>query len=201
MTTRHRRLTPEELSGPQRSLYEAITGGDRASGVQHFPLTAADGSLHGPFGIMLHSPEVGMALQELGARLRFRSDLTARVREAVILMVARATGSDFEWWAHARVARAVGLTDEELTLLAQGRFTGENPVEAAAVAFCVGLLESSTVSDADYEAATSILSERQVVDLTVLVGYYRTLAQLMAVFGVDAPADEPVPGATGKSSD
>lgn len=57
------------------------------------------------------------------------------------------------------------------------------------------------MSDADYEAATSILSERQVVDLTVLVGYYRTLAQLMAVFGVDAPADEPVPGATGKSSD
>ena len=56
MTDRLRRLTPDELDGQQRSVYDSIAGGDRAKGVQHFPLTAEDGSLNGPFGVMLYAP-------------------------------------------------------------------------------------------------------------------------------------------------
>ncbi len=192
MSDRLRRLTPGELNDEQRAVYEAIAGGDRAKGVQHFPLTDSDGSLNGPFGVMLHAPGIGAVLQDLGSCIRFRTDLSARVREIAILQVAQATGSAFEWWAHERVGRAVGLTDDELMQLSLGSFTSSDPQEDAAARFCANLLTSAVVTDGEYDQATSDLTAEQLIDLTVLVGYYRTLAQLMEVFAVGVPDSSPV---------
>lgn len=187
MSERLPRLLPEQLDPSQRAIYDAIAGGDRARGVQHFPLTAPDGSLHGPFGVMLHAPSVGMALQQLGADIRYRTDLTPRVREIVILQVAHAVGSTFEWWAHERVGRAVGLTADEITKLALGSFTSEDALESAAATLSLNLVSSGTVSAAEFAAASAVLSTAQMIELTVLVGYYRTLAQLMDVFDIGVP--------------
>lgn len=189
MTARLAALTPEQLDESQRAIYEAVAGGDRARGTQHFPLTTADGSLNGPFGVMLHAPSVGMTLQQLGADIRFRTDLTSRIREIAILEVAHAVGSHFEWWAHERVGRAVGLTDDEITNLSLGSFSTDDPLESAAAALCRNLLGSSVVTDAEYEAAAAVLSAAQLIELTVLVGYYRTLAQLMEVFAIGVPEE------------
>ena len=68
MAQRIRPLTPGELSPDQSALYAAITGGPRARGPQHFALTSDDGSLRGPFDVMLRSPAVGTA--PAGARRR-----------------------------------------------------------------------------------------------------------------------------------
>lgn len=193
MSERLRRLTPADLDQDQQAVYDGIAGGDRAKGVQHFPLTQSDGSLNGPFGIMLHAPGVGVALQELGATIRYRTSMTARVREIAILQVAKAMASRFEWWAHERVGRAVGLTDEELMSLSLGVFRSDDPVEAAAAQFCAQLLGSGHLSDDEYDAVASALGEQQLIELTTLVGYYRTLAQLMTVFAVDVPEEEQEP--------
>lgn len=189
MSERLRRLTPADLDEAQRAVYEAIAGGDRAKGTQHFPLKADDGSLNGPFGVMLHAPGLGMTLQQLGADIRFRTDLPLRLREIVILQVAHAVGSPFEWWAHERVGRAAGLTEVELMQLSLGSFQSDDEHESAAFAFCAVLLSSSTVSDAEFAAASSVLSTSQMIDLTVLVGYYRTLAQMMEVFAIGTPTE------------
>jgi 4-carboxymuconolactone decarboxylase len=74
------RLTPERLDQEQQAVYAAIAGGPRAAGPQAFPLTGADGSLNGPFGVMLHAPSVGAPLQDLGSAIRYRTGLSARVR-------------------------------------------------------------------------------------------------------------------------
>jgi 4-carboxymuconolactone decarboxylase len=187
------RLTPDQLNDDQKAVYDGIAGGDRARGVQHFPLTAEDGSLNGPFGVMLHAPGVGAVLQELGATIRFRTDLTARIREIAILQVAQAVGSKFEWWAHERVGRAVGLTEVELMRLSIGAFKSEDQIENACAKFCTNLLSSSVVTDEEFDEASSVLSVQQMIDLTVLVGYYRTLAQLMSVFDVGPPEGEQTP--------
>ncbi|WP_342661754.1 hypothetical protein Rruber_05581 (plasmid) [Rhodococcus ruber] len=196
-TERLRRLTPNDLDDAQRAVYELIAGGDRAKGTQHFPLVAEDGSLHGPFGVMVHAPGVGAVLQELGAAIRFRTSLSARIREIAILQVAQAMGSEFEWWAHERVGRAVGLTDDELLHLSMGGFGSDDPVENAAAVFCANLLSSNVVTDAEFARAESHLSVEQMINLTVLVGYYRTLAQLMAVFAIGVPGRKPADPSAG----
>ncbi|GAA1143101.1 carboxymuconolactone decarboxylase family protein [Nocardioides aquiterrae] len=190
MSARLHSLKPGELDADQQALYDSIAGGDRAKGTQHFPLRAPDGSLNGPFGVMLHAPGVSTSLQELGATIRYRTSLTARVREIAILMVARAVQSDFEWWAHERVARAVGLTDVELQALAASQFTSADPAEQAAADLCAGLLSGKPFEDAAYAELVARLGVTAIIEVTTLVGYYRTLADLMRTFDVGVPDTE-----------
>lgn len=181
------KLVPEEMDEAQRAVYDGIAGGDRAKGTQHFPLTDADGALNGPFGIMLHAPAVGSPLQELGSAIRFRTELTARVREIAILQVAQSTGCSFEWWAHERVGRSVGLTKEEFTAIAVGSFSSADEQEQTCYEVVANLLESSVITDEEFKRASDVLERRILIELVVLVGYYRTLAQAMAMFDVGVP--------------
>ncbi|HEY0641913.1 MAG TPA: carboxymuconolactone decarboxylase family protein [Nocardioides sp.] len=186
-------LTPAELTADQRAVHDAIASGPRAAGPQHFPLVDASGALTGPFGVMVHEPALGAPLQELGSALRYATGLTDRVREVAILAVAAATGSAFETYAHTRVGRAAGLSDDELRALAAQAFTSTDPAEQAAYDLCRRLLEDrSRLTDAEYADLVEALGTRTLTELVVLVGYYRTLAQLLDVFDVGVP-EEPGP--------
>jgi 4-carboxymuconolactone decarboxylase len=184
------RLTEAELTEEQLGLYRAITSGPRATGPQLFELRDEHGALNGPFGVMLHAPSLGGPLQELGAAVRYRTRLSDRCREVAILATATATGSEFERYAHEPIGLAAGLTAPELAALRDGTFTSADPTEAAAYAVCRRLLDADPRqpwSDEEYTAAADPLGPERLLELTVLVGYYRTLAQLMHVFAVGAP--------------
>lgn len=185
--TRLVNLTPQDLRTDQREVYDSIVGGPRASGRQLFELAAPNGSLNGPFGVMVQAPSVGLQLQELGTAIRYRTSMTDRAREIAILLVAVATDSDFEWYAHERVGRAVGITDAELQAMRAGTFTSDDPAEAAIAQFSSVLLAGDPVDEDRYSTLVETLGETQLVEVATLVGYYRTLAQLMDVFAIVAP--------------
>jgi 4-carboxymuconolactone decarboxylase len=181
------RLVESELDEAQREVYRAIAGGPRASGPQLFALQDDRGALNGPFGLMLHVPELGLPLQELGSAIRYRTGLTDRCREIAILKVALSCASDFEWYAHERVALAVGMTAAELADLRNAVFRPSDPAEAAVVELCDLLLEGEDVDDERYRRLAGALGAERLFEVVVLVGYYRTLAALMDLFAVGAP--------------
>jgi alkylhydroperoxidase family enzyme len=185
-------LRPDELSEEQRDVYEAIVGGPRPGSV--FSFVDAEGRLLGPFNAMLYSPAVGDPLQELGAALRFRTSFTKREREIATLVVAAARRSEYEWYAHERIARGAGLTDAELTALR----TGADPVLPDARERIVHEAARALAADGDLSApmfaeATASLGRAAVVELVTLVGYYSALALQLRVFRVGVPDGETPP--------
>jgi len=186
--TRLSNPTPEQLDPAQRALYDEIAGGPRAAGPQLFELLDRQGRLNGPFGVMLHSPAVGSALQALGAAVRYRSVLSDRVRELAILAVAAHWDSDFERYAHVPLARHAGLTEMEVAaLLAGEQVPFEDAVERAVLRVVRALLRASDLTDEEYAAGRDAIGEQGLVELTTLVGYYATLALQLRVFRVGAP--------------
>jgi 4-carboxymuconolactone decarboxylase len=182
-------LPPERLDAAQRALYDEITGGPRASGPQLFELVDRQGRLNGPFGIMLHSPPVGGALQAVGAAVRYSSVLPDRVREAAILAVAAHWDSDFERYSHVPLALHAGLGETEVAaLLAGSDVPLEDPVERAALRVVRALLQTSDLTDDEYAAGREAIGEQGMVELTTLVGYYATLALQLRVFRVGVPS-------------
>lgn len=174
---------PSALDPDQSALYEAITGGPRANGPQHFALTAGDGSLRGPFDAFLLSPQVGEALQQLGAAIRYRSALTDRAREIAILLVAARWTSAFEREAHEAVARAIGIEDAVLRDLRAEAVSTLDGDEALVARTVLALLDGDLDDDL-WESTASRLGEPVVFELTTLVGYYSTLALQLRVFRV-----------------
>jgi 4-carboxymuconolactone decarboxylase len=195
-----RRLVPGELDDRQRSLYDAIAGGPRAAGPQHFRLVDAQGALEGPFNAFLLRPEVGDPLQALGGAIRYATSFDDRAREIAILVVAATWRSDFEQHAHEAIGRAAGLTDAELAAVRAGgaadtRVEWPDPRDLVLVRVVRALAEDGDLDDDLYAVAVETFGEATLFELTTLVGYYATLALQLRVFRVPSPGSpaDPTP--------
>ena len=164
----------------------------RGQGPRAVPLASGAGGLAGPFNAMLYAPPVGHALQELGAAIRFRSELPPRIREMAILAVAQVWDSAYERASHEPIGREAGLTDEEIEALRGGAdpgFADKQEQAAYAVLRALTGLDPNTadLDDEEYGTAVAALGERALVELSTLVGYYATLALQLRIFRVPAP--------------
>ncbi|MFN9618253.1 MAG: carboxymuconolactone decarboxylase family protein [Synechococcaceae cyanobacterium] len=162
-------LPPEQRSEAQRQAAAALEAGPR-------------GRLEGPFIPLLRSPELMDRLQETGAYLRFASALPERLREFVILLVARRWSQPVEWAIHCPLALAAGLDSAILHAVAEGRRPAALP-EAEAIAYAVWdeLDRYRSLSDATYSRTLQLLGEAGLIDLIALIGYYSLLAMVMNV--------------------
>lgn len=180
-------LPPDNLNPEQRALYDSIAGGDRAKDAS-FPLTDESGALVGPFNVLLYSPGVGDVIQQLGAALRFHTELSAPVRELAILVVATYHDCEFERWAHESIAKRVGLTDDQIAALRAGtRPELEADDLIAAYEVCRSILHDKSIEDDVYGRALEALGQERLVELIMVVGYYGLLAQLMGAFEIGPP--------------
>jgi 4-carboxymuconolactone decarboxylase len=181
-------LPPASLDDAQVTLYDVIARGRRSGGESQFLLTNEDGSLTGPFNAMLYAPQLGHALQAVGEVIRFESSIPRRGRELAILTVASHWCSDFEWYAHEAAARGLGVADTVLIALLDGVPPPlDDPIDAAIHDYCVALLRRESIDEQRYRQTVAVLGESTMVELTVLVGYYTTLAMLLEVFQVGVP--------------
>jgi 4-carboxymuconolactone decarboxylase len=182
------KLEPSELDPAQRDLYQAIAGGRRAAGPQLFTLVDEGGRLEGPFNAFLLQPAVGTALQALGAAVRYDTRLDGRVREIAILVVAAHWDSEFEWYAHAAIARSLGLDDADLSGLRVGRFDTLSEGEQLAARTAGALVATQDLDDASYDEFVARFGPAAMFELLTLVGYYSALALQLRVFRVRAPS-------------
>src|SRR6185503_10302862 len=91
---RLRLLTRDELTEQQREYYDHLMAGPRPKSA----IVDEQGRLIGGFNSRLLDPVVGMAIQELGAALRFNTPaLSDRQREIAILETVRHERCEYEW--------------------------------------------------------------------------------------------------------
>lgn len=175
-------LTLATLDAEQRQLLAILTSGPRASFLGERP---PDGwALPGPFGPMLLAPGVGNPLQALGAALRYGGALPDVTRELAIVATAAACGSRYELEHHLPLAREAGVPEELLEIAVADRDGGPHD-GAAVVLACRQLARTGTVDLALFSTLEEELGQRQAFELLVLVGYYRILATVLAVYKID----------------
>jgi 4-carboxymuconolactone decarboxylase len=185
-------LSSDDMTPEQADLYREILSGPRGQGPRTVQLSSGAGGLAGPFNAMLYAPSVGHALQELGAAIRFRTNLPPRIREMAILVVAQAWDSAYERDSHELIGRDAGLTDPEIEALRTGddpKFADEQ--EQVAYAVTRALTAPADLTDSQYTAALATLGPESLVELSTLVGYYATLALQLRIFRVPAPNPTP----------
>jgi len=179
-------LSSDEMTPEQVGLYREILSGPRGQGPRAILLDTGAGGLAGPFNAMLYAPEVGHALQELGAAIRFRTELAPRIREMAILVVAQAWDSAYERFSHEPIGRDAGLTGPEIETLRAGADPGfADEQERVAYQVTRSLVGPADLDDQQYDLAARTLGEQALVELSTLVGYYATLALQLRIFRVD----------------
>jgi 4-carboxymuconolactone decarboxylase len=146
--------------------------------------------VHGPFAVMLRSPDVMLRAKAMGDYLRFRNVLPERVSEMAILITAREWTQQFEWTYHYRYAMEAGLAPATADAIGEGRRPSVmDEQETAAYDFATELHHRKGVSDATYAKALAQFGERGLIDLTGICGYYSLLAMMMNVARTPADAE------------
>ncbi|HJQ59667.1 MAG TPA: carboxymuconolactone decarboxylase family protein [Vineibacter sp.] len=170
------RLTPD-----QRAVADAIISGPR-------------GGLRGPFEPWLRSPTLADRAQKLGEYCRFGNSLPKDLAELAILMTGKRYRAQYEFWAHARLAREAGLPDDIIEAVRLGKAPKfRRDSERAIYDLVSEYFATNRVSDATFKRAIDALGERGVVDLVGTVGYYSLVSMTLNVFQLPLPAGEKEP--------
>lgn len=186
-TSRNRKLLPAELDASQKALYDTIVGGPRSGQPGSASLIDEQGCLEGPFNGFLLQPSLGHALQAVGSTLRYETKLPDRFREIAILVVASRRSAEFESHVHEPIARALGITDNQLVGIRGGDYDVLDTDDAAVARAAEEMLSSGDLSEATFEQVDALIGTAQVFELTAVVGYYDLLALQLRVLRVPLP--------------
>ncbi len=175
-------LRRADLDADGQAVWDGVVG-SRAG-----RLVNADGGLVGPFNAFVHAPEVGRNLSALGRVIRFGTSIERRLSEIAIITVGARWKAEFEWWAHARMAREHGVAGEIVDAIGNGAeppfvADDERTVHAAARQLAqTGRLDQDT-----YDKAQRLLGDAGMVELVSLCGYYTLISFLLNAFAVPLP--------------
>jgi 4-carboxymuconolactone decarboxylase len=155
---------------------------------------ARRGRLLNIYRLLLHSPSVAAAWLEFNSAIRFDTDLDGQTRELAIMLVAILNGADYIVHAHAsRYALQEGLTPAQIDALPDWRTSDAYDArQRALLAYVDALTRDIEVGDAVFSRLREYYSERQVVELTVLIGAYNMHTRVLTALRIDP---EPETGA------
>ncbi|WP_153342377.1 carboxymuconolactone decarboxylase family protein [Nocardia aurantia] len=134
-------------------------------------------------------PDLAAAYMPLGVHLNFRSTLSDRVRELIILRVAHRRRSDYIWSHHQRSATAVGLSDTEIEAIRGGCLP--DLFDQAVLDAVDELDDSAGLTDHTWAALSNYLDEQQRMDLVFTAGGYTLLAVAYNTFGIEPEVEAP----------
>lgn len=184
-------INGENLTSDQQAVWDCVTNGRRGPAAR---MINEEGGLVGPFNAPLHAATTGRRIVELGEALRFDTEIDNRLLELAVCMVGAHWRSNFEWYAHSRMAIDAGITPEAVAAIERG----EEPVlerddEIAIHALTRALLADGRASDEIYQAAQGHLGDQGIVELVQLIGYYCLISLTLNTFQIELPAGaEPV---------
>ncbi|HZA22660.1 MAG TPA: carboxymuconolactone decarboxylase family protein [Dehalococcoidia bacterium] len=167
-------VTREQLSPQHHEFYDSIAG--------------SRGSVRGPYGVLMHSPDLAARVAHTGSYVRFDLDLLESLKETVIITAAREIKNQYEFAAHARLARQHGVPEETIQAIARGTAPEGLPPDAVLlVKYAKELLQNHKVSDATFNAVKDKYGIPKTVEITALIGHYLLVGQILTAFEVDLP--------------
>lgn len=157
-------------------------------------LKVSSAALGGPYNALLRSPEMARRCFDHLDYLRFRTSVNKRLNEFAILIQARISNAQYEWWAHEIIARKAGLSEAVMKDLREcKRPTSMQDDERLVYDYCIQLSLNHRVPDALWQEAVDTMGEQAVIDLTVLSGTYVMVSMLLNATQVGIPGGGELP--------
>src|ERR1051325_2241966 len=153
---------------------------------------ARGGRLINIYRLMLHSPKLADACFELNQAVRYGTEIDGQSRELAVIRVAILNNVEYVVRAHGPAyALKEGLTPEQVDAVTDwepsNRFSEK---QRALLAYTDAITRDIDVPDTVFAEVRKFHTERQVVELTMLISAYNMLTRFLKALKVDP---EPVP--------
>lgn len=143
-------------------------------------IEARGGTILNIFKILAHCRTIGPPFLQLGNAILRKGSLPPLLRELAILRVGVLAKADYEVTQHIPIGRRAGLTDVQIEALADWRDSPHfSDHERAVLQYTDEVARNIRASDQAFQSVREFLSEEQVVELTIVVGYYGMVSRVL----------------------
>jgi 4-carboxymuconolactone decarboxylase len=172
-------ILKESLDEEGRRIFEAINGKE------------GNTPRLGPPASTMHSLAAAEPYDRLNQLLRSANVIGPQFFEISTLVPAREFNQQYEWTAHERGARRVGVADEVIDVIKHGRpTTGLPEKEATAIEFGRAMLRGNRQVPPDlFAKMVSLFGERGTIEITMVMGDYAMTAMLLNAVNQQLPPD------------
>jgi alkylhydroperoxidase family enzyme len=148
---------------------------------------ARGGRLLNFYRALLHSPALAATWMEFNNAVRYQAGIDARLRELAIMRVALLNGVSYVFDIHkARYAAPAGVTPAEISALPRWKRSRHfGPREQALLGYVDAMTRDVEVPDRVFDALRPHFSEREIVELTVLIAAYNLHTRVLQALRVD----------------
>ena len=145
------------------------------------------GNIINVYKLLLHTPAIAEVWLDLINAVRWKVDLDGRLREIVIIRIGYLNRCSYVVNQHVPLHSAPeGLTQAECDALADWRATDKfSARERAALAFADASTRDVDVPEPIFEGLRQHFNERQIVELSVLVGTYNMHTRMCQALKID----------------
>lgn len=159
-------------------------------------IRGARGRLLNIYRMLLHSPPIAGAWLDFNQTVRYRTEVDGQSRELAVMRVAILNGVDYILRAHGPTyALKEGLTPAQVDALADwGSSALFSDKQRALLAYVDAMTRDIDVPDAVFARLRKHYSERQTVELTMLIGAYNMHTRVLKALKIDP---ETPPGQSG----
>ena len=172
-------ILKDTLDDEGRRVFEAINGKD------------GNAPRLGPPASSMYSLAAAEPYDRLNQLLRSANVIGPQFFEISTLVPAREFNQQYEWTAHERGARRVGVAQEVIDVIKHGRPTAGLPEkEATTIEFGRALLRGNRqVPPELFAKMVSLFGERGTIEITMVMGDYAMTAMLLNAVNQQLPPD------------
>lgn len=136
--------------------------------------------------MVAHAENSARHFMRMGNSLLTQAKLDARLRELAILRIATLCDSRYEWYQHEILAKQVGVTEQQISAV---RLDKNSPVfndqERAVLRYTEEVTVNVKSSEESFTELSQFLSNRELVELTLTIGFYNLVARFLENTGVE----------------
>jgi len=148
---------------------------------------ARGGRLINIYRVMLHSPALASAWFDLNQAVRYGTEIDGQCRELAVIRVAILNNVEYVIRAHGPAyALKEGLTPEQVAALSDWQPSDLfDEKQRALLAYTDAVTRDIDVPDAVFVDVRKHFSERQTVEITLLISAYNMLTRFLKALKVD----------------
>lgn len=147
------------------------------------------------FRMWANAPSMFKPGLRLGGAILGKQKLDSRLRELVILLVAKLEGGEYEWVQHVPIGLGVGCRQDQIDALAKADLKSAfDAREQSLLKFSKEVIENVRASEETFKDAAKHFSAQEIVEIIFTCGFYMTMARLTETTRVeiDEPGGMPV---------